>query len=52
MGKNKWKIVKAISMKNQKPAPLLFITISFHIFPLVYSYSFILKSVQHYVWGF
>ena len=32
-----------------KPAPLLLIIISVHILPLVYSYSFILESVQHYV---
>ena len=32
-----------------RPAPLLFIISSVPIFPLVYSYSFILKSVQRYV---
>ena len=35
-----------------RPSPLLFIIISVHIFPLVYPYSYILKSVQHYVKAF
>ena len=46
--KKRCKNVKAIELRQG----LLLIIISVHIFPLVYSYSFVLKLVQHYVGAF
>ena len=46
----KKKIINSCILKlARRPAPLLFIIISVCIFPLVYSSSFILRSVQHYI---
>ena len=44
--KKQWKI------SQSRLAHLLFMIILVHIFPLVYSYFFVLKSVQCYVWAF
>ena len=47
--KNNAKSWKLIELRR---GLLLIIIISVHVFPLVYSYSFVLKLVQHYVRAF
>ena len=52
--KKKRKILKlkAVSIKTSSSIIHYYLIFLVHIFPLVYPYSYILKSVQHYVKAF